>query len=495
MKTARFPLWTKVLFIAFLNLCLLALALGVIMRAQFRVDSGSFLLAPAQSRIMALAQEIALELDESPRESWDEVLARHSREQQVEFTLLDEFGQHVAGPDVALPKQVADRVPHRPKRRQQASRRSRPEEDRPPEPDRGPGPEKGPRQPSPPLFLTATVDPVGYWAGARVPVREDRLENPHPGTLLMSAPSLLTSRLFFDIKPWVAIGLAVIVISVACWLPFIRGLTRSISRLTQAAGQIAEGQFQIHVESRRRDEIGQLGVAVNRMAERLSAFVNGQKAFLRGIAHELCTPIATIQFGMGNLERRVDERQREALAEIQEEVQHMSALVNELLQFSRGGLDLLNVKQKSVNVRSTVERVLDRESAEGTEITVAVDSSINVLAEPEYLFRALSNVVRNAVRYAGQAGPIRIETSREALLIVIAVTDSGPGVPSDSLEQIFEPFYRLDASRNRETGGMGLGLAIVKTCVEACGGRVSCENAKPCGLKVEIRLPEAGVEM
>lgn len=492
MKTARFPLWTKILFIAFLNLCLLTLALAIIMRAQFRVDSASFLLAPAQSRIMALAQEIALELDESERGAWDEVLARHSREQRVEFMLLDEFGQHVAGPALELPKQVAERLPRRPKRRAQAPPRPpRPiDEDRPREP--GPPAVKGPRQqPSPPLFLTAVTDPVGYWAGARVPVREDKRENPHPGTLLMTAPSLVTSRLFFDIKPWAAIGLAVIVISVACWLPFIRGMTHSISRLTHAAGQIAEGQFEIHVESRRRDEIGQLGIAVNRMAERLSTFVHGQKAFLRGIAHELCTPIATIQFGLGNLERRVDEQHRDALTEIQEEVQHMSALVNELLQFSRGGLDLLNVKLTAVNVRATVERVLDREAGEGVDIQTAVDSSLNVLAEPEYLFRALSNVVRNAVRYAGHAGPIRIEMSREGSWIVISITDSGKGVPAESLEQIFEPFYRLDASRNRETGGMGLGLAIVKTCVEACGGRVSCQNAKPLGLRVDIRLPEA----
>ena len=189
----------------------------------------------------------------------------------------------------------------------------------------------------------------------------------------------------------------------------------------------------------------------------------------------------------------VDEQHREAIAEIEEEVQHMSALVNELLQFSRGGLEALNVKLTAVNVGATLSRVLDRESADGVDIRATVDSSLNVLAEPEYLFRALSNVVRNAIRYAGSAGPITISAAREKDGILIAVTDSGPGVPEESLEQVFEPFYRLDASRSRETGGMGLGLAIVKTCVEVCGGRVSCHNAKPSGLRVEIWLEEAKV--
>ena len=494
MKSARLPLLTKVLFVAFVNLCLLGLALAVIMRAQFRLDSGSFLLAPAQSRIMTVAQQIALELEEARRDSWDDVLRRHGQAHHVQFELIDEFGERVAGSDLRLPHEVSERIPRRTRR---GDDRPPPNEDR----KRGePGPEDGePRpdraepthRPAPPLFLTATTDPPGYWAGARIPVRENLRENPHPDTLLIMAPSLLASPLFFDVAPWVTIGLAVIVISIACWLPFIRGLTRSISQLTHAAGQIAAGRFEVHVADHRRDEIGQLGGAVNRMAGRLSTFVNGQKVFLSGIAHELCNPIATIQFGLGNLERKIEEPHREAVAEIQEEVQHMSALVNELLQFSRGGIEALDLKLRPVNVSNTVRRVLDREAAEGVDIQTSVDSGLYVVAEPEYLFRALSNVVRNAIRYAGHAGPISISVERESGRILIATADCGPGVPEQHLDAIFAPFYRLDASRNRETGGMGLGLAIVKTCVESCGGVVSCRSRQPSGLVVEMRLQEA----
>jgi len=307
----------------------------------------------------------------------------------------------------------------------------------------------------------------------------------------MMSPSLLGSGLFFEFRPWLTVVLAVMLVSVACWLPFIRGMTRSIALMTRAAGQIAEGQFNVHVADQRRDEIGQLGDAINRMASRLSGFVSGQKRFLADVAHELCTPIATIQFGLGNLERRLTEEQRNRVADIQEEVQHMSALVGELLAFSRADRQLVEAKLETVNVAATVARVLDREASPDVRIEVSVNENLAVSADPEYLFRALSNLVRNAIRYAGHAGPIFVSAEAAEGAVSITVADSGLGVPEQVLEDIFAPFYRVDSSRNPQTGGVGLGLAIVKTCVESCGGSVKCRNRRPSGLEVEIRLPEA----
>jgi two-component system sensor histidine kinase CpxA len=169
--------------------------------------------------------------------------------------------------------------------------------------------------------------------------------------------------------------------------------------------------------------------------------------------------------------------------------------VNELLSFSRAGMQTMDVKLVEVNVAATVARVLERESSSETPLDVSVDEKLNVLADAEYLFRALSNVVRNAIRYAGHAGPIRISARAAEGVAYITVADSGPGVPEHALEEIFAPFYRLDPSRSRETGGLGLGLAIVKTCVESCGGAVHCHNLQPSGLEVEIRLPEAPAEL
>jgi len=227
------------------------------------------------------------------------------------------------------------------------------------------------------------------------------------------------------------------------------------------------------------------------MASRLSGFVNGQKRFLGGIAHELCNPIATIQFALGNLERKAPDDQKENVADIQEEVQHMSALVNELLSFSRAGIAGIDVKLGEVNLRSVVDRAIEREATAESAIVAVVDDNISVIAEPEYLFRAISNLIRNAIRYAGHAGQISITGTAYGDKVFVTVADQGPGVPPDAVEEIFTPFYRLDPSRNEETGGVGLGLAIVKSCVESCRGTVKCRNRKPHGLEVEIELEKA----
>jgi two-component system sensor histidine kinase CpxA len=107
------------------------------------------------------------------------------------------------------------------------------------------------------------------------------------------------------------------------------------------------------------------------------------------------------------------------------------------------------------------------------------------------LARAVGNVLRNAIRYAGNAGPVLLRAVASGPEIVLTVRDSGPGVPESSLAKLFDPFFRPDVSRTADTGGVGLGLAIVKTCVEACQGRVSLRNLQPHGLEVEIRLPAA----
>ena len=111
------------------------------------------------------------------------------------------------------------------------------------------------------------------------------------------------------------------------WVPFVRGLTRSIGELTGAAERITEGQFDIQVRAKRRDELGRLGHAVNQLAGRLGGFVTGQKRFLGDVAHELCSPLARLQMALGILEERAEERHRPCLEDLRTEAQEMSQLV------------------------------------------------------------------------------------------------------------------------------------------------------------------------
>jgi two-component system sensor histidine kinase CpxA len=258
--------------------------------------------------------------------------------------------------------------------------------------------------------------------------------------------------------------------------------------MTQATEQIAEGRFDAPVQAGRRDELGRLGQAINRMAARLSGYVSGQKRFLGDTAHELCSPIARIQVALGILEQRADDKQKAYVEDVREEAQQMSSLVNELLSFSRIGLQQKEIKLEPVNLAATVRKVLDRESVASSSVTVEIENTLSVLAEPELLQRALANLIRNALRYAGLAGPILLSAASIGDRVSLTIADSGPGVPKETLEQIFDPFFRVESSRSRDSGGVGLGLAIVKTCVEACQGTVSARNRQPIGLQIDITL-------
>ena len=191
------------------------------------------------------------------------------------------------------------------------------------------------------------------------------------------------------------------------------------------------------------------------------------------------------------MEQRADQSSEKQVGTLREEIQEMSVLVNELLSFSKAGMDPGGVSLVPLTLSSIVERAVGREGGHGPMIDVAIDPKLVVLANEAYLLRAISNLLRNAIRYAGDAGPIQVSARKEKDLVEITVADSGPGVAEEALDQLFVPFYRPESSRNRDSGGAGLGLAIVRSCVEACKGTVVCRNRKPAGLEVIIRLGAA----
>src|SRR5207253_7159082 len=131
------------------------------------------------------------------------------------------------------------------------------------------------------------------------------------------------------------------------------------------------------------------------------------------IAHELCAPIARMQMALGILEQRADEKSSEYVADVKDDVQHMSELIDELLSFSKAGMQVAEADIVRVQVADVVRRVVDRESTPGAQIDASIMKDIAVLANPDYLFRAISNLVRNAIRYAGNAGPISVSAHSE----------------------------------------------------------------------------------
>ena len=311
------------------------------------------------------------------------------------------------------------------------------------------------------------------------------------GVLVAASTSLLGTPFFFDPKPWIAVVLALVLVSIFCWLPFGRRLVQSVSHITRATGQIAEGQFKIQLPIKRHDELGQLSASINRMATRLDGYVAGQKRFLGDTAHELCSPIARMQVATGILERSPGPSQREVIGDLRDDLEQMSKLVNDVLAFSKAGLRTLDVTLSNVHIADVVRSVLAREVDRPVLVEDDVPADLYARANRDLLERALANIVRNAVRYAGAEGPISITASSDHELVSIRVADCGPGLPESDLNRVFDPFFRLEFSRGSDRGGVGLGLAIVKSCIEACEGSVVCRNRSHGGLEVEMALKPA----
>jgi two-component system sensor histidine kinase CpxA len=306
--------------------------------------------------------------------------------------------------------------------------------------------------------------------------------------LMFTSQSFFTNPFFFDMRPWLAIAAAVFGISALCWFPLLRGLTHSISDMTRATAQIAEGRFDVRLDVKRRDELGRLAASIWQMAKRLETFTEGRKRFLAAVAHELRSPIGRMQVATGILERNTEPEVRKYVSDLEEDILVMSELTAELLELTRAENSQEPLNLVPIRVINSVEVAVRRECSGRTDIIVDVDPSLQVRANPAYLVRAFANILRNAVRYAGDKGPIRISAQREGDQVQICIADSGPGVPEDALEKIFTPFYRLEDARDRQSGGSGLGLAIVRSCIQTCGGSVHARNRPQSGMEVVIEL-------
>jgi two-component system sensor histidine kinase CpxA len=487
MIRLRASLFAKIVFWFLLNLVVLAGALFAIFDAQVRLRKDSFWFGG--NRVDFVAARISEDLRASPEADREAVLARYAAAHRVEFALFTGSGQRLAGPDLGVPPEVMRYVGG-------FGRGGGPQGRPPDRPFRPPnvaseGRRQGPPPPrAQPVFMQTTTNPTRYWAGVRLPVQEAGRDRPELATLLAVSNSMSGHGLFFDIRPWLLMFGALLGLSILLWVPFVRSLTGSVREITRATERIADEQFEVRVDESRSDELGRLGVAINHLASRLAGFVGGQKRFLGDIAHELNSPLGRLQVALGILEERVGEEQRPYVADAEEEVAAMSKLVSELLAFSRAGMRARELPLQTVALRPLVEEVVGREAC-GVEVLVRVPSDLAVVAHPELLTRAFANVLRNAARYAGAAGPVTVDAEQYGSEVLVKVADEGPGVPADAVGRLFDPFFRLEPDRGRSTGGTGLGLAIVKTCVEACQGRVAARNGNPHGLEVTFTLKTA----
>jgi two-component system sensor histidine kinase CpxA len=268
------------------------------------------------------------------------------------------------------------------------------------------------------------------------------------------------------------------------WMPFVRGITGFIRTLNTAAGRIAHGKFDERIEKQRNDELGELSTSVNAMAAQLGDYITQQRRITADVAHELCSPIARMQMALGVVEQRSTPDQATYLQNLDRELQHMAKLVEEVLAFTKAETIPDRETPEDIDLRQLIQNVLAREAPEN-DIQLEI-GEVKLHSLRNALDRAIGNVLRNAVRYACD---IEIHAKAENGRVMIQILDRGPGVAEEAVSRLFEPFFRPEAARGRNTGGSGLGLAITKRCIEACGGTVTAQNRAGGGLCVEMTVP------
>jgi len=264
---------------------------------------------------------------------------------------------------------------------------------------------------------------------------------------------------------------------------------RPLLHLSETLQRFGAGDLSARVRSQRRDEIGAVTRAFDHMADRIETLLITERRLLRDISHELRSPLARLSFAA---QLACTSHDGNAAKRVTKEVARLTALVESLLQAARSESDLLTCSLENVAFDALVrELVADCEIEAGVRpcsIRLTGSGFLELPGNAELLRRAVENIFRNAIRYAPAGSSIEVRLAQSEAKATLSVRDYGCGVPSHALATIFEPFYRVDSSRDSATGGIGLGLAIAKRAVEVHHGQIWAENADP-GLRVVVELP------
>lgn len=272
--------------------------------------------------------------------------------------------------------------------------------------------------------------------------------------------------------------------------------SRPIRSLHRAFSAVADGALDTRVSASmgdRRDELSDLGVAFDRMAEQLQGLVEGQRRLLHDVSHELRSPLARVQAAV-DLLRQQPERGKELVDRIERDATRMDVLVGELLALVRietGNAGRLDERVDLNELLAGLSEDLHFEAnLKGCPVEFYLHDGLVVRGNAQLLHRAIENVVRNALRYSPSGGWLIVSGAKTQESVSIEVCDEGPGVREDELALIFEPFFR--GSGTDAFSGHGLGLAIVRRIVDAHGGRIAAANRPTGGFCVTLSFPLAG---
>jgi len=289
------------------------------------------------------------------------------------------------------------------------------------------------------------------------------------------------------------LAIALVVSTVICFF-LTRHLVGPIDRLRQATREMAAGDLSVRMLPRlkgRQDDLALLAADFDSMAERVQSLLESKQQLLRDVSHELRSPLTRLQLAL-SLARREDagtERQLTRIACEADRLEHLIARILKLVRLERPASAFQGVPVDIGMLLDNITQDVGIEAeARNCTVSVRADAGLEVAGDPELLRSAFENVIRNAVRY-GPPGSAVVVTAGRRDWIEVIVRDHGPGVPEKDLKLIFEPFYRVDAARDRAGGGEGLGLAIAARAIAVHGGTIEARNIPEGGLEIAMHLP------
>jgi two-component system sensor histidine kinase CpxA len=295
------------------------------------------------------------------------------------------------------------------------------------------------------------------------------------------------------------IFIAILSSGLVCYL-LARYLTSPVVRLRAATQKLAAGDLTARagvLPPGRHDELAELVRDFDTMADRLEKSVKAQARLLNDISHELRSPLARLNVALGLSRQRSGPEAQSSLERIELEANRLNELIGRLLTIARLESGDQAMQKVPIRLQELIREIAQDAEFEAQSRKCHVDvtqmDDCMVMGSPSLLRSAMENVVRNAIHYTREGTDVQIRleyrqgtTGTEA---VIKISDSGPGVPDEALDKLFQPFYRIDDARGRQTGGVGLGLAITERAVRLHGGTIQASNRSEGGLMIEIRLP------
>ena len=272
----------------------------------------------------------------------------------------------------------------------------------------------------------------------------------------------------------VAYGMLAVLIGIVLFF-WVRPHWRDLEKLRLAAERFGDNDLSARIQLSKRSNIRDLAEHFNLMAARIEGLIANQRELTNAVSHELRTPIARLSFELDQLKQLPDASQnRELIADMYADLGELEEMVSELLTYASLERGATVIKRENIQAANWLDSVvgsvaLEAEAA-GVQLLIGECRLDTVRIEPRFMARAVINLLRNAIRYAEQR--VEVTLVRTGDCYEVQVNDDGPGVPVHGREKIFEPFSRLDASRDRRTGGFGLGLALVRRVSQSHGGQV-----------------------